>query len=124
MKGVKKNLPKQRKEYLTVLLQQTDISEAEAVLEDMAERLKNIRARLEIFLHKLNVIYLKSCKSCKNILSIENCSKVLPNMKLAKIILLTFSGNVYEQLKFKNSFREYVHDNANLFNGQRLQYFF
>lgn len=89
---------------LKVLPQQTDISEAEANLEDM-KNIWNTEIRLKSFLHNLNVLDLKASESEKTKLSAKSCSNVLSKVKSYKIILPTFNGNMYECLAFKDIFR-------------------
>lgn len=89
---------------LKVLPKQTDISKAEANLEDMKNSW-NIEIRLKSFLHNLSVLDLKASESEKTKLSAKSCSNVLSKVKSHKIILPTFNGNMYECLAFKDIFR-------------------
>lgn len=85
--------------------------------------MENIEVRLKTFLHKLKIRDIKFSDNDTKF-SAKSCSKVLPDVKLSKISLSTFNGNMHEWLTFKDLFRASIYDNINLSDGQTLQYFF
>ncbi|KFM63674.1 hypothetical protein X975_00812, partial [Stegodyphus mimosarum] len=85
----------------------------------MEIRLEKIEVRLKEFLHKLNV---KSSENEQGTISVDNCSKIAPDVKLSKLNLLKFTGNVNEWITFNDLFKAAVHNNDNLSKGQNLQY--
>ncbi|KFM71372.1 hypothetical protein X975_16590, partial [Stegodyphus mimosarum] len=89
----------------------------------MEIRLEKVEVRLKTFLHKLNVkCFVKSTENEQGKISVDNCSKIAPDVKLPKLSLPTFTGNVYEWITFNDLFKAAVHNNDNLSKGQKLQY--
>ena len=113
-----------RKEYFK-LQAAMDIRDTEADLKVIEVSLKKIKLRLKTFLHKLNIKFqVNNFNSVKEQgkINFERSFKTLTDVKLPKLSLPTFYGNIYEWITFSDLFKAAVHSNKNLFNGQKLQY--
>lgn len=89
---------------------ETYISEKEEIDEILIDVELDINRKLSKFENES-----KSISSCVNLHS-EN------SVKLPKITLPTFSGNLHEWLSFKDIFKASIHENPNLSNAIKLQY--